>query len=113
MVYKNYLVVAENLAKIPSSCTRIPSSFTNFAPWQQLRGWEIVETHNMIPGRLGNITLLAVFPFCIFIYKNATSRRKNTCKEPEMRREVEVSFRISVYGLEKSTKVAERQRNAK
>ncbi len=24
-------------------------------PWRQLRGWEMVQTYNIIPGRIGNI----------------------------------------------------------
>ncbi len=55
VVCENAFVVAENLVKIPSSTTRILSSFTNRAPRRPLRGWEIVQTHNVIPGGLDNI----------------------------------------------------------
>ncbi len=60
----NSFAVADNLVKIPSSATRISSSLTNHAPRDQLRGWKIVQTHNMILDRLGNIYS---FEFCFFV----------------------------------------------
>ncbi len=94
MVYKNSFVVAENLAKFPSSSTRIPSRlqefllvyknsfsstripswFTNRAPRHQLRDWEIIQTHNMIPGGLGNIYSLKKF----FLVKIKWTEKKTT-----------------------------------